>query len=126
MAREVLRQLQQADLVEGEGVVGAWLLTQLCMQTLRQAVGRGGDRGGRGGGGGGGGGWTMARLVECLPRLRRYLCGSARQRPHQQTEVQAWLHRLNKPHKPLSQLIATSAPAPNAATAALNIIRLAA
>ncbi len=28
--------------------------------------------------------------------LRRYLCGSARERPHQETQVCEWLHRMSK------------------------------
>ncbi len=58
-------------------VVSSWLVTVLCLETLRQQVR---------------GQWTAARLRACLPRLQRYLCRRARRKqPHQETEVRAWL-----------------------------------
>jgi hypothetical protein len=57
-------------------VVSSWLLTVLCLETLRGQVR---------------GGWTAARLRACLPRLARYLCSRRRKRAHQETEVRAWL-----------------------------------
>jgi hypothetical protein len=57
-------------------VVSSWLLTVLCLETLRGQVR---------------GQWTAARLRACLPRLARYLCSRPRKRPHQETEVRAWL-----------------------------------
>ncbi len=58
-------------------IVSSWLLTVLCLETLRgQVRGR----------------WSAARLRACLPRLARYLCSRVRKRrPHQETEVRAWL-----------------------------------
>jgi len=76
--REVLCRLQSEEPIEGEGSVGLWRLTRLCTQTLRGQVSGEGE-------------WSMERLKQCLPRLRRYLCGSARQRIHQQTDVLTWL-----------------------------------
>lgn len=78
VVREVLREVQSTNPREGEGCLSVWLLTRLCVQMLQGQVA---------------GHWTMGRLKECLPMLRRYLCGSARQRPHQETEVREWLSR---------------------------------
>lgn len=58
------------------GVVSSWLLTSLCLNTLRQQVH---------------GTWSPARLRACLPRLRRFLIASPRQRLHQETDVRTWL-----------------------------------
>ena len=57
-------------------VVSSWLLTVLCLETLRGQVR---------------GVWSAARLRACLPRLARYLCSRVRKRVHQETEVRAWL-----------------------------------
>ena len=57
-------------------VVSSWLLTVLCLETLRVQVR---------------GMWTVARLRACLPRLARSLCSRGRKRVHQETEVRAWL-----------------------------------
>ena len=57
-------------------VVSNWLLTVVCLETLRQQVR---------------GQWTQARLRACLPRLRRFLCSRPRRRGHQETDVRAWL-----------------------------------
>jgi len=57
-------------------VVSSWLLTVLCLETLRGQVR---------------GTWSAARLRACLPRLQRYLCSRPRKRSHQETEVRAWL-----------------------------------
>ena len=57
-------------------IVSSWLLTALCVETLRQQVR---------------GQWTQARLHACLPRLRRFLCSRPRRRGHQETDVRAWL-----------------------------------
>jgi Transposase DDE domain len=88
-AREVLGQAQQqlANLqappankeathevpaMPSEGAVSSWLLTSLCVQTLRVVVQ---------------GYWTPARLRACLPHLRRFVCGSPRLRPHQESTI---------------------------------------
>ena len=64
-------------------VVSSWLLTMVCLETLRQQVR---------------GQWTQARLRACLPRLGRFLCSRPQRRGHQETEVRAWLdHHLNLP-----------------------------
>jgi hypothetical protein len=52
------------------GAVSTWRLTTLSIATLRQQVQ---------------GSWTCARLRQCLPRLRRFLGESQRQRLHQET-----------------------------------------
>jgi hypothetical protein len=57
-------------------VVSSWLLTSLCLDTLRQQVH---------------GTWSATRLRTCLPRLRRFLIASPRQRIHQETDVRTWL-----------------------------------
>jgi hypothetical protein len=59
-----------------EGAVSSWLLTALCIQTLRVIVQ---------------GYWTPARLGACLPQLRRFVRGSPRQRQHQESTIR---HRL--------------------------------
>src|SRR5258708_34051661 len=54
---------------DGEaGPVRSWLLATMVLQTLRHAVL---------------GQWSVARLREILPRLRRLLCGSHRRRAPQ-------------------------------------------
>jgi hypothetical protein len=52
------------------GAVSTWRLTALSIATLRQQVQ---------------GSWTYAQLLQCLPRLRRFLGESWRQRLHQET-----------------------------------------
>jgi hypothetical protein len=59
-----------------EGAVSSWLLTALCVQTLRVVVQ---------------GYWTPTRLRACLPQLRRFVRGSPRQRPQQESTIR---HRL--------------------------------
>jgi hypothetical protein len=56
-------------------VVSTWRVTLLSLETVRQQVV---------------GTWTEARVRECLPRLQRYLVSRTR-RPHQETEVRAFL-----------------------------------
>jgi hypothetical protein len=54
----------------------SWFVASLAVETLRQQVrGR----------------WTLARLQACLPRLRRFLVSSPRQRSQQEAELRAWL-----------------------------------
>ncbi|MCA1599895.1 MAG: transposase, partial [Chloroflexi bacterium] len=69
-------------------VVSSWLLTVLCLETLRQQVR---------------GQWTQARLRACLPRLRRYLCSPPRRRRHQETAIRAWLEDHLSLAPPLQQ-----------------------
>ena len=71
-------QLRQALAAEARRPVSSWQLAQLSVATLRQAVC---------------GSWTRARLVACLGRLRRYLCGSPRRRVQQETQVRRWLNQ---------------------------------
>jgi hypothetical protein len=59
-----------------EAPVSSWLLTSLCVQTLRVVVQ---------------GYWTPARLRVCLPYLHRFVCGSPRQRVHQETTIRCLL-----------------------------------
>jgi hypothetical protein len=70
-----------AAAVAEPAVISNWTLTVLALETLRQqVVGR----------------WSAARVRECLPRLVRFLT-SWSQRPHQETEVRAWL--LGQPRR---------------------------
>lgn len=55
-----------------EGEVSSWLLTGICVQTLRVVVQ---------------GYWTPARLRACLPQLRRFVRGSPRQRQQQESTI---------------------------------------
>jgi Transposase DDE domain len=84
-ARELLSQAREQMLrhvaeseptpvtdVPREGAVSSWLLTSLCVQTLRVVVQ---------------GYWTPARLRLCLPHLRRFLRGSPRRRQHQESTI---------------------------------------
>lgn len=70
--RSVLATLPQAR----PRRVSSWLLTGLGLETVRQQVL---------------GSWSHTRLRACLPRLQRFLTLSPRRRPHQETEVRAWL-----------------------------------
>lgn len=72
------RELRRALASEASRPVSSWQLAQLSVATLRQAVS---------------GTWTRARLVECLPRLRRYLCSSPRSRVQHETAVRRWLNQ---------------------------------
>lgn len=60
------------------GPISSWVLTGLCLDTLRQQVQ---------------GQWSEARLRACLPQLRRFLISSPRQRVHQETAIRRWLAR---------------------------------
>jgi hypothetical protein len=54
----------------------SWLLASLGVETLRQQVrGR----------------WTLARLRECLERLKRFLVSNPGQRRQQETDLRIWL-----------------------------------
>ena len=64
------------------GVVSTWRLTALSVAPLRQQVH---------------GGWTRARLLQCLPRLRRFLGESRRQRLHQETTFRMSFTDLEMP-----------------------------
>jgi hypothetical protein len=59
-----------------ELVVSSWLLTALCVQTLRTGVQ---------------GYWTPARLRACLPHLRRFVCESPRRRQQQESTIRRQL-----------------------------------
>jgi hypothetical protein len=59
-----------------EQAVSSWLLTALCVQTLRTAVQ---------------GYWTPARLRACLPHLRRFVCESPRRRQQQESTIRRQL-----------------------------------
>ena len=63
-------------------VVSSWLLSGLGLDTLRQQVQ---------------GTWSEARVQECLPRLRRFLCSRPRRRGHQACAVRAWLAQRASP-----------------------------
>jgi hypothetical protein len=70
------------DLPTQEAVVSAWGVSTLLLDTIVHAIR---------------GTWTLARLQACLPRLRRYLVSHPREdRPHQLTEVLAWLNGIRR------------------------------
>jgi hypothetical protein len=62
-------------------VVSSWLLSGLGLDTVRQQVH---------------GTWSEARLVVCLPQLRRFLCSQPRVRVHQESTVRAWLEQRGR------------------------------
>jgi hypothetical protein len=68
------------------GAVSTWRLTDLSLTTLRQQVQ---------------GTWTRARVVACLPRLRRFVGESGRQRLQQETALRRWLTGQERPVVPL-------------------------
>jgi hypothetical protein len=63
---------QPAAADQREGALSSWMLTALCIQTLRVVVQ---------------GFWTPARLRVCLPYLRRFVRGSPRRRQHQESTI---------------------------------------
>ena len=63
---------QQGPAALREGAVSSWVLTALCIQTLRVVVQ---------------GYWTPTRLRVCLPHLRRFVRGSPRRRSHQESSI---------------------------------------
>lgn len=63
---------QQHSAERQEAAVSSWVLTALCIQTLRVVVQ---------------GYWTPARLQVCLPHLRRFVCGSPRLRQQQESTI---------------------------------------
>lgn len=67
---------QPAAVEPQERVVSSWVLTALCVQTLRTAVQ---------------GYWTPARLRACLPHLRRFVCESPRRRQQQESTIRRQL-----------------------------------
>lgn len=72
---------------EPAAVISSWTLTVLGLETLRQQVI---------------GSWSEARVQACLPRLVRFLVSRA-QRPHQETEVRAWLLGQNRRQQPIAR-----------------------
>lgn len=67
---------EAASTLATEEVVSSWLLCEVCLETLRQQVR---------------GQWSQARLLACVPRLRRFLLSHPRPRGHQETAVRRWL-----------------------------------
>ena len=65
----LLRTLLSASTPPERTVLSSWLLSGLGLDTLRQQVQ---------------GSWSEARLLACLPRLRRFLCSRPRRRVHQE------------------------------------------
>lgn len=55
-----------------EATVSSWVLTALCVHTLRTVVQ---------------GYWTPARVRACLPQLRRFVCESPRRRQQQERTI---------------------------------------
>jgi hypothetical protein len=72
------RELRRVLADEARRAVSSWQLARLSVASLRQAVeGR----------------WTRARVVACLPRLRRFVCVSPRKREQQETVLRRWLNQ---------------------------------
>lgn len=65
-----------------EPPVSSWLLTAVCLQTLRTVVQ---------------GYWSLERLRACLPEQQRFLRGSPRKRQHQERFIRALLLELRGP-----------------------------
>ncbi len=91
VASEVRAQLAQVQSPpawsqQHVGVISTWRLTALSVATVRQQVQ---------------GSWTRARLVQCLPRLRRFVGESQRRRLHQETNLRHWLTVQDLPPVPL-------------------------
>ena len=92
LARDLLEQVQaeidrQEDRQSQPSTVkplSSWVLTGLCLETLRQQVQ---------------GHWSAKRLRACLPRLHRFLVSHRGRRRHQETALRAWLasSRLQRP-----------------------------
>ena len=68
------------------GAISTWRLIALSITTLRQQVQ---------------GSWTYARLLQCMPRLRRFLGESRRQRLHQETTFRISFTEVQMPTRPL-------------------------
>lgn len=91
VAREVRALLTQVQTPpvwsqQHSGAVSTWRLTALSIVTMRQQVQ---------------GSWTRAQLMRCLPRLRRFLVESRRQRLHQETTFRRSFTALQMPTQPL-------------------------
>jgi hypothetical protein len=82
LQENLAQELREALTTDHQCPVSSWRLCQLSLETLRQEVA---------------GHWTRARLRACLPRLRRFLCSSPRQREHQETQLRRWLARSQGP-----------------------------
>jgi Transposase DDE domain len=74
---------EQEQQAHNPAVVSNWTLTVLSLETLRQQVQ---------------GHWNQARVQECLPRLRRFLT-SRSSRPHQQSQIWAFLSGQSQPRQ---------------------------
>jgi len=78
------------DAADADAVVSSWTVTVLGLETLRQQVV---------------GHWSLARVRECLPRLRRCLVSRSR-RAHQETDVRAFLMGWPRQRQPLQRRVA--------------------
>jgi hypothetical protein len=78
-----IQRLLRALTATSPRVISRWLVTSLGLATVRQQVQ---------------GTWSRTQLRRCLPRLQRFACSRPRRRPHQETEVRAWLEsRIPRP-----------------------------
>jgi hypothetical protein len=68
-------------------VVSRWTVTVLSLETLRQQVS---------------GQWTEARVRDCLARLRRFLVSRSK-RPHQASDVRAFLTGQSRERQPVQR-----------------------
>jgi Transposase DDE domain len=71
-----------------EPPISRWLLTAVCVQTLRQVTP---------------GYWTLARLRVCLPYQQRFFRGSPRKRQQQESVIRALLSELLRPDPSLDE-----------------------
>lgn len=74
--KQVAQIGQGSGVTVGQEVVSSWLVTSLCLDTLRQQVR---------------GQWTLARVHACLPQLARFVQRHRRASKQQETTVRAWL-----------------------------------
>jgi len=73
-----------------EPPVSSWLLTAVCLQTLRAVVQ---------------GYWSLERLRACLPEQQRFLRGSSRKRQHQERFIRALLLEILGPAPSLDAVV---------------------
>jgi hypothetical protein len=89
--RELLARLSAAEAEgmerESKALVSSWTVAVLGLETLRQQVV---------------GSWSEARVGACLPRLRRFVVNRSK-RPHQESEVRAFLTGQPGQRQPLER-----------------------
>ncbi len=79
-------QANQVGQALREPHISSWVLTKVCVATLRSQVA---------------GTWSCEQLWERLPRLLRFLCPSPRRRLHQETVIRIWLRQQEAMIEPM-------------------------